>query len=204
LIDESRTFYAKSRAEWRKWLEQNHQSEKLVWLVIPHKNSKLPGVSYEEAVEEALCFGWIDSKANRKDAESYYQLIAKRNPKSYWSQSNRQRVEKLIEQGLMTKAGLEAVELAKKTGTWTAMEKIQNAEIPEDLQRLFDQNKKAFENFQAFPTSSKQIILYWISSAKRPETRQKRIQDTVALAEKNIRANEFRQNKLKRKNKLRV
>jgi uncharacterized protein YdeI (YjbR/CyaY-like superfamily) len=192
LIDESRTFYAKSRAEWRKWLEQNHQSEKSVWLVIPHKNSKLSGVSYEEAVEEALCFGWIDSRANRKDAQSYYQLIAKRNPKSYWSQSNRERAEKLIRQGLMTKAGLDMIELAKKTGTWTALEKIQNAEIPEDLQLLFDQNKKAFKNFQAFPTSSKQIILYWISNAKRSETRQKRIEETVALAEKNIRANEFR------------
>jgi uncharacterized protein YdeI (YjbR/CyaY-like superfamily) len=193
LIDESRTFYAKSRAEWRKWLEQNHQSEKSVWLVIPHKNSKLPGVSYEEAVEEALCFGWIDSRANRKDSETYYLLIAKRNPKSYWSQSNRERAEKLIRQGLMTKAGLDMIELAKKIGTWTALEKIQNAEIPEDLQLLFDQNKAAFKNFQLFPTSSKQIILYWISNAKRPETRQKRIEETVALAEKNIRANEFRQ-----------
>ncbi len=102
----------------------------------------------------------------------------------------------------MTKAGLDAVELAKKTGTWTALEKIQNAEIPADLQNLFDQNKKAFENFQAFPQSSKQVILYWITEAKRPETRQKRLEETVALAEKNIRANEFRQKQLEKEKKL--
>jgi uncharacterized protein YdeI (YjbR/CyaY-like superfamily) len=197
LIDESKVFYARSRAEWRKWLELNHQSEKSVWLVISRKASKNPGVYYEEAVEEALCFGWIDSRANKKDTESFYLLIAKRNPKSYWSKTNRERVDKLITQGLMTKAGLDIVELAKKTGTWRALEKIENNKIPEDLQKLFNQNKKAFENFQSFPSSSKQMILYWIQDAKRPETRQKRIEETVALAEKNIRANEFRQKRLK-------
>ncbi len=193
MVDASKVFYAKSRADWRNWLEQNHQSEKSVWLVISLKGSKMPGVSYEEAVEEALCFGWIDSRANRKDAQSFYLLIAKRNPKSYWSKSNRERVEKLIKQGLMAKAGLDMVELAKKTGTWTALEKIENSTIPDDLQTQFDQNKTAFENFQAFPSSSKQMILYWIQDAKRPETRQKRIQETVTLAEKNVRVNEFRQ-----------
>ncbi len=193
MIDKQRTFNAKSRAEWRNWLEQNHQSEKLVWLVISRKGSKMPGVSYEEAVEEALCFGWIDSRANRKDAQSFYLLIAKRNPKSYWSRSNRERAQKLIEQGLMTKARLYIIELAKKTGTWTALEKIENSTIPDDLQKQFDQNKTAFENFQAFASSSKQMILYWIQDAKRPETRQKRIEETVALAEKNVRVNEFRQ-----------
>jgi len=197
LIDESKVFHAKSRAEWRKWLELNHQSEKSVWLIISRKGSKNPGVYYKEAVEEALCFGWIDSRANKKDPESFYLLIAKRNPKSYWSKTNRERVDKLITQGLMTKAGLEIIELAKKTGTWLALEQIENNEIPEDLQKRFDQNKGAFENFQSFPSSSKQMILYWIQDAKRSETRQKRIEETVALAEKNIRANEFRQKQSK-------
>jgi uncharacterized protein YdeI (YjbR/CyaY-like superfamily) len=196
LIDESNSFYAKSRAEWRKWLEQNHPSKKSVWLVISRKGSKMPGVSYEEAVEDALCFGWIDSRANRKDTESFYLLFARRNPKSYWSRSNRERAEKLIRQGLMTKAGLDIIELAKKTGTWMALEKIENSTIPVDLQKMFDQNRKAFENFQKFPLSSMQMILYWIQDAKRPETRQRRIEETVALAEKNIRVNEFRQNNL--------
>jgi uncharacterized protein YdeI (YjbR/CyaY-like superfamily) len=193
MIDESNSFFAKSRSDWRNWLEQNHKSQKSVWLVISRKNSKTLSITYEEAVEEALCFGWIDSRANRKDAESFYLFFAKRNPKSYWSQSNRVRAEKLILQGLMTKAGQEMIDLAKKTGTWTAIEKIEKLEIPDDLQRIFDQNKKALENFQVFPASSKQVILYWIQEAKRPETRQKRIQETVALAEKNIRVNEFRQ-----------
>jgi uncharacterized protein YdeI (YjbR/CyaY-like superfamily) len=195
LIDASNSLYAKSRLEWRKWLQQNYDVKKSVWLILSHKNSKTPSVTYEEAVEEALCFGWIDSRANKKNSESYYLFFAKRNPKSYWSKSNRDRAEKLIQQGLMTQAGLDMIDLAKKTGTWNALDKVQNLQIPDDLANLFEQNKKAFENFLAFPNSSKQIILYWILEAKRPETRKKRVEETVALAEKNIRANHYQQAK---------
>lgn len=187
------SFHPKSRAEWRRWLEQNHQSEKSITLIIARKGSKTPGVSYGEAVEEALCFGWIDSRGNRKDQESFYLLFSRRNPKGYWSKSNRERAEKLIKQGLMTKAGQDMIDLAKKTGTWMALEKMQSLEIPDDLQRLFDQNRKAFENFQAFPASSRRMILFWVSDAKRSETRQRRIEMTVALAERNIQASLARQ-----------
>jgi uncharacterized protein YdeI (YjbR/CyaY-like superfamily) len=193
LIDESKTFYANSRAKWREWLEQNHQSEKSVRLIVSRKGSTTPGVGYGEAVEEALCFGWIDSRGNRKDQESFYLLFSRRNPKGYWSKSNRERAERLIKQGLMTKAGQDMIDLAKKTGTWMVLEKMQSLEIPDDLQRLFDQNRKAFENFQAFPPSSRRMILFWISGAKRPETRQRRIEETVGLAERNIQASLARQ-----------
>ncbi|HUM46468.1 MAG TPA: YdeI/OmpD-associated family protein [Chitinophagales bacterium] len=187
------THYAKTRKEWRKWLEKNHAAEKSVWLIIYHKESKTPSVYYNEAVEEALCFGWIDSKANKRDAESFYLFFAQRKLKSNWSKANRDRVEKLIAQGQMTKTGQAMIDLAKKTGTWTALEGVQNSVIPTDLQKLFSKNKKAFTHFNAFPPSSKRIILEWILNAKRPETRQKRIQETVELAEKNIRANHYRQ-----------
>lgn len=174
------TFCAKTRGEWRKWLEKNHRLEKSVWLIIYHKESKTPSVNYEEAVEEALCFGWIDSKPNKRDNESYYLFFAKRKPNSNWSEANRERAEKMITQGLMTEAGQAMIELAKKTGTWTALKEVQNSVIPVDLQKEFDKNKRAFENFQEFPPSSKRIILEWILNAKRPETRRIRIEETVA------------------------
>jgi uncharacterized protein YdeI (YjbR/CyaY-like superfamily) len=168
-------------------------SEKSVWLIIYHKDSKTPSVEYEEAVEEALCFGWIDSKPNKRDADSYYLFFAKRNPKSNWSKANRERAEKMIKRGLMTEAGQAMIYLAKRMGTWVALKEVQDSVIPDALQELIGKNKKAFNNFNAFPPSSKRIILEWILNAKRPETRQRRIEETVALAARNIKANHYRQ-----------
>jgi len=188
-----RTFHAKSRNEWRKWLEINNQSEKSVWLIIYHKDNRTKSVKYDEAVEEALCFGWVDSKPNKRDNESYYLFFAQRKPKSNWSKDNRLRAEKMIKAGLMTMNGQKLIDLAKQTGTWEALVDVQNSVIPADLQRLFDKNKSAYKNFQAFPPSSKRIILEWILNAKKPETRLKRIEETVDLAAKNIKANHYRQ-----------
>lgn len=191
--DRPDSYHAKSREDWRQWLQENYRQVNGVWLIIYHKHSQTPSVNYLEAVEEALCFGWIDSKPNKRDGESYYQFFAKRNPKSNWSRLNRERVEGLMGRGLMAKPGLEMIEIAKRNGTWTALEDVQNLVIPQDLQGLFDKNKKAFENYQAFPPSSKRIILEWIQNAKKPVTRQKRIEETVAKAAKNQRANHYRQ-----------
>jgi len=193
LKDGIKTFYARSQKEWRKWLEKNHQSEKSVWLIIYKKESGKPSVYYTEAVDEALCFGWIDSKPNKRDAESYYQFFAKRNPKSNWSKINKAKIARLSAKGLITKAGIEAIETAKRSGTWTALDKVEAMTIPEDLQKAFDKNKTAFMYFDKFPPSSKRIILEWILNAKRTETRQQRITTTVELATKNIRANHYRQ-----------
>lgn len=187
------TFHAKARKEWRKWLEKNHQSEKSVWLIIYKKESDTQSVYYPEAVDEALCFGWIDSKPNKRDEHSYYQFFAKRNPKSNWSKVNKEKVAKLLEQGLMHRSGLEMIELAKQNGTWTALDEVENITIPDDLKMLFSKNKTAFENWENFPRSSKRGILEWIMNAKKPETLQKRIEETVSLAEKNIKANHYRQ-----------
>ena len=137
-INGIQTFYAKTRGEWRKWLEKNCQSQKSVWLIIYNKKSKTPSVSYHDAIVDALCFGWIDSKAIPRDDESFYLYCSPRNPKSTWGKINRERAEKLIEQGLMTPNGQAAIDLAKKTGTWDVLADAQNLVIPDDLQKLFD------------------------------------------------------------------
>ena len=185
--------YAKDRQAWRAWLQEHHDTEKNVWLIIYHEKSKTPSVAYNEAVEEALCFGWIDSKPNKRDHESYLLFFAKRNPKSNWSRLNRERAERMLEQGRMTQAGLEMIETAKQDGTWTALEAVQDSVIPPDLDQAFQKNEAAWRNFEAFPPSSKRIILEWMLNAKRPQTRQKRIDETVELAAKNIKANHYRQ-----------
>ena len=185
---EEKSFYAKSREEWRTWLKQNHSREKAVMLVVPHKDSSMKGIYYETAVLEALCFGWIDGKANKWDSESYQLLFTPRTPKSYWSKVNKRHIAELFEQGLMEPAGIKMVELAKKTGTWNALDEIDNEVIPDDLQKHFDQNPIAFENYMNFAPSSRKMILQWIMDAKQAATRERRITETVGLASQNIKA----------------
>jgi len=180
---------ASSRLEWRNWLEKHHESYTFVWLEIFKKDSGTPSVTYKEAVDEALCFGWIDSKPNKKDSKSYYQFFAKRNPKSNWSKVNKEKVEILIAQGLMTSAGLKMIELAKENGTWNFLDQVETLELPIDLEQLFSQNTKALENWNTFSKSSRRGILEWIANAKTPQTRVKRIQETVELASQNLKAN---------------
>ena len=182
---------AKTRKVWRKWLEQNHTKEKGVWLIMYRKDSNVPSVNYAEAVEEALCVGWIDSIKKKRDAESSIQFFSQRKPKSYWSRLNRERVEKLSKQGLITPAGQTVIDLAKTNGAWTALGDVEEIVIPSDLKKRFSRNVKAYRNFEGFPPSSKKIILLWILNAKTPETRRKRIEETVLLAKKNIRANHY-------------
>jgi uncharacterized protein YdeI (YjbR/CyaY-like superfamily) len=193
--DGVKAFYAKSEKAWRSWLEKNHLKEKSVWLIIYKKSSTTPSVYYPEAVDQALCFGWVDSKPNKRDDESYFQFFAKRNPKSKWSLVNKNKVARLTKLGLMEKEGLAMVALAKQTGTWDALNDVDLILVPSDLQQEFAKNKKAAGYFEAFPRSAKRGILEWILSAKRPETRQKRIEETVRLAKDNIRAQQYQGNK---------
>lgn len=185
---EIKTVHPKSPAAWRKWLEKNHATERAVWLLIRRKNSKKAGVTYEEAVLQSLCFGWIDSTTRKNDEETFYIYHARRKPKSRWSRLNRERVARLIKDGLMLPAGQAMIDLAKENGTWLALEDVENTVIPGDLQKLLNKSKTALKNFNAFSPSSKRIILEWIMSAKRPETREKRVQETVELAKKNVKA----------------
>lgn len=184
------TFYASSRQAWRDWLAENHAKAQNIWLVIYKKQSGTPSVYYDEAVDEALCFGWIDSSIKKNDQNSYLQFFAKRNPKSNWSRVNKEKVAQLTTAGLMAEAGKAMVEWAKKTGTWTALDEVENLTLPADLQTALEANTTAQHFFEAFPRSAKRGILEWLFNAKRAETRQKRITEIVRLAEKNERANQ--------------
>ena len=170
---------ARNRKEWREWLQKNHLTSPGIWLIYYKKDSGKPTISYEEAVEEALSFGWIDSKANALDEERYMQIFTPRKMGSIWSKSNKQRVKKIIEQGLMTPAGLEKIEAAKKDGSWNFLDDIENLVIPLDLKEALDSNETAKNNFEAFSDSIKKQILYWIKSAKREVTRKNRIEKIV-------------------------
>jgi uncharacterized protein YdeI (YjbR/CyaY-like superfamily) len=190
--DPVKTFYAASRAEWRQWLETHHRSEQSVWLIIYKQASGVATVTYPEAVDEALCFGWIDSKPNKRDDQSYCQFFSKRSPKSNWSRVNKDKVDQLLAQNLIAPAGLESIALAKANGTWTALDEVENLVVPADMQQLLDADPVALGYWNGFPRSVKRGILEWILTAKKPETRQKRIQETVQLAHANVRANQFK------------
>ena len=183
--------HAPSQKHWRTWLQKNHLKEQAVWLIIYRKTSATPSVYYPEAVDEALCFGWIDSKPNKRDHESYYVYFSKRNPKSKWSKVNKLKVEQLIKKGKLSASGLAMIEKAKQSGTWTALDEVEDLVMPADLKKQFAGNKTAHRYWTAFPPSVKKGILQWILSAKRPETREKRILETLRLAEQNIRANQY-------------
>jgi uncharacterized protein YdeI (YjbR/CyaY-like superfamily) len=183
------TFSASSTDDWRAWLARNGQSAKEAWLVIPHSGSGTPGPRYHEAIEQALCYGWIDSHQRKHDAGSCVLRFTPRNPRSTWSRVNRERAARMTEQGLMTEPGQALIDLARATGTWQTIPDALSSAIPADLQELLDPNDAARRNFHNFPPSSKRLILEWIAKAKRPETRQRRVSETVSLAALNIRAN---------------
>ncbi|MCU0449258.1 MAG: YdeI/OmpD-associated family protein [Bernardetiaceae bacterium] len=188
-------FLAHNRAEWRAWLAQNHQTANGVWLVFYKKNSGKPHLSYDEAVEEALCFGWIDSKPGRLDNERSQQYYAPRKPKSNWSRPNKERVARLTAAGLMMPQGLAMVALAQQTGTWDALNEVEDLVTPPDLGEALAARPLALANFEAFPRSVKRGILEWILNAKTPDTRQKRIEDTAEKAAQNLRANQYQPKK---------
>lgn len=181
-----------TRAEWRAWLEQNWTRTDGIWLVSYKKDTGQPRFDYDEAVEEALCFGWIDSKPNKLDEERSLLWFAPRKAGTGWSKPNKDRVEKLIAAGLMTPAGLAKVEAAKQDGSWKALDAVEALEIPPDLAEALALYPPSAANFDAFPRSVKRGILEWIANAKKPETRAQRVLQTARLAQDNIRANQWR------------
>jgi len=185
--DTREILHIQNRGAWRTWLQNNHALSTGVWLAVSKKKSSTPAVLYDEAVEEALCFGWIDSQLQKSDEDSYLLWMSPRKPGSIWSLNNKQRIEKLLEKGLMTAAGLQKINAAKKDGSWDVIDDIETLTIPEDLQQALVNNIQAKKNFTSFPASSKKMLLFWILSAKQPKTRAKRIQQTVALAAQNIK-----------------
>lgn len=179
-----------SRAEWRAWLKKHHKRDVGIWLVFYKKSVPDKYVGWDVIVEEALCFGWIDSTARPLDTERRMLHLCPRKPKSVWSKVNKERVEQLIAKKRMAPAGLAKIELAKANGSWTALDAIDALEIPADLRKALAKNKAAQKHFDAFPPSAKKIILYWVTGAKAEETRKRRIATTVSMAAKNLRANQ--------------
>ncbi len=160
-----------TRAEWRSWLEQNWTRTEGIWLVSYKKDTGKPRFEYDEAVEEALCFGWVDSKPNKLDEERSLLWFAPRKRGTGWSKPNKDRVERLIAQGLMAPPGLAKIEAAKQDGSWNALDAVEALEIPPDLAEALALYPSAGTNFDAFPRSVKRGILEWIVNAKKPETR---------------------------------
>ena len=185
--------HPKMRAEWRDWLEKNHDTLDGVWLVSYKKDTGKLVVSYEDSVKEALCFGWVDSRPNKLDDERFERRFSPRDPQAPWSKLNKTYVEALKKKDLMTEAGLAVIEKSKENGAWTIYDSVERLEVPDDLQAALGKNKKAKENFDAFPDSSKKNILWWLKSTKSDATRRKRINKTVSMAAEGKRANHYRQ-----------
>ncbi|WP_321288004.1 YdeI/OmpD-associated family protein [uncultured Sunxiuqinia sp.] len=189
--NEIETYCPKSQADWRKWLEKNHQSKQAVWLVYYKSSTKVASVSWSEAVDEALCFGWIDSTKRTIDEERYMQYFSRRKSTSTWSKINKDKVAKLIQNNRMAEAGFDSIATAKENGTWSLMDDIEKLIIPEDLRIALTKSECSMEFFQSQPKSIKKSMLHWVAIAKREETRKKRIKEIARLAAKGIRPNQF-------------
>ena len=185
--------HVEDRDSLRRWLSEHQGDERGVWIVY----DKGPGRSlrYDDIVDEAICFGWIDSLPRSLSAEQAMLYVAPRKPGSSWSRRNKERVERLLSAGLMQPSGIAVVEVAKTSGTWNALDDVEELREPDDLAAALDAMPQARAFWEAFPRSAKRAILEWIATAKRPETRAARIRTTAQEASMNRRANQWRQPK---------
>jgi uncharacterized protein YdeI (YjbR/CyaY-like superfamily) len=171
----------KDRVKWRAWLEKNHGRAKEIWLAYYKKGTGKTSITYREALEEALCFGWIDSIVKKCDEERYMQKYTPRNPRSLWSAVNKEHVARLIREGRMTEPGRTKIEAAKRNGSWTRLDAIdRDREPPQDLVDALARDPEAGGCFEKMSPSSKKLYSFWVDSAKRPETRARRIAETLA------------------------
>jgi uncharacterized protein YdeI (YjbR/CyaY-like superfamily) len=187
VMDDAPHVHPEDRAAWRAWLEANHATAAGVWLV-GWRRGHGPRVEYEDAVEEALCFGWIDSQGGVIDERRARQYYAPRKPTSGWAATNKARVERLIDDGRMTPAGLAAIERAKANGSWTLLDAVEQGTVPDDLAAALADRPQATANFEAFPKSARRMMLAWVALAKRPETRARRVGQIAERAALNERA----------------
>ncbi len=177
--------YFPNDTEWQEWLHNNHATTKGIYLIFYKVDMKTPSMRWEEAVKVALCYGWIDSTVKSLGDGKRRQYFCPRNPKSVWSKLNKTYIIDLEKSGLMQESGRRLIQQAKKDGSWTTLDAVENGIIPEILQKAFDVNTTAFTNYQNFAPSYRKSYLYWINQAKREETKQKRVKEIIRLCEAN-------------------
>ena len=187
-MEEKELLYFKNAQQWRNWLHDNHHSSKGVHLVFYKVSSEAESMRWEEAVQVAICYGWIDSTVKKLDDERRRQMFTPRKDKSVWSKLNKTYIEKLIANNLMHESGLKKIETAKQNGSWTTLDAVENLEMPNDLVSAFAKNKKALDNYNSFSPSYRKSYLYWLNQAKREETRTIRMTEIIKLCEQNIKS----------------
>lgn len=180
--------YFKNDIEWRNWLHENHEQKEGIYLIFYAVAHKKESMRWEEAVRIALCYGWIDSTVKNIGPGKRRQYFCQRKPKSVWSRVNKDHIKKLKTNDLMHNSGLESIKTAKKNGSWTSLDDVENGVIPKELQDAFDKNSIAFTNFKNFTRGQRKSYLYYLNQAKREETRQKRIVEIIKLCSENIKA----------------
>jgi len=190
-IADKETFYPKSKQEWRQWLAENHQSKQSIWLICYKKKAGKPSLAWSDVVDEALCFGWIDGMRKSVNEESFVQLVCRRKQKSAWSKINKEKIERLTADGLMTESGLESINIAKQNGSWILLDEVEELTIPQDLESVFENNPGAKDFFLSLSKSVRKMILQWISFAKKPETRQNRVNEVVERAANKQKPKQF-------------
>jgi uncharacterized protein YdeI (YjbR/CyaY-like superfamily) len=189
--ENSEEFYPANQEEWRKWLEENHSRKNSVWLIFRKEGTGNPNLSWSQAVDEAICFGWIDNVKKTIDDEFYKQYFCPRKANSIWSKINKNKVALLTQQGLMKEEGVKSVEIAKENGSWSILDEVDALQIPDDLLAELEARDGAKACFEQFSKSIKKGILYWVISAKRPATRQKRILEIAERASQNLKPKQF-------------
>ena len=187
---EIETFCPSNRQEWRQWLQENHQSKQSIWLIYHKKKTNIPSVTWSEVVDEALCFGWIDSTAKPIDEEKYMQFITRRKPKSVWSKINKDKVQRLIEEDLMMPAGYASIDIAKKNGSWSILDEVEALIIPPDLEKAFEAQPGSKEAFLSQSKSAQKAWFHRLVMAKQVVTREKRIGEIlVGIGQREVEAN---------------
>jgi uncharacterized protein YdeI (YjbR/CyaY-like superfamily) len=188
---ETPTTCPKNQAEWRRWLMKHHQTESSVWLIYYKKTAPLHNLTWSEAVDEALCFGWIDSVRKTLDDERFIQFFSKRKPRSGWSKINKEKIKRLTEEGKMTTAGDDCIQKAKENGSWALLDTVEELTIPNDLLTAFKAYPGAKKYFSGLTRSAQKMMLHWVVTAKRAETRAKRINEIAMLAGRQQKPKQF-------------
>jgi len=187
---EKQQLYFKNDTEWRKWLHDNHDSSPGVQLIFHRVGSDAESMRWEEAVQVAICYGWIDSTVRKLDDERRIQLFTPRKDKSVWSKLNKTYIEKLTKENLMHESGLKKIATAKQNGSWESLDDVESLVMPKDLAAAFKKNKRAFANYENFSRSYRKSYLYWLNQAKREETRVARIAEIIRLCTENKKSRE--------------